>query len=102
MGRKRVEKKKGFSRASAEIKSGKPAMVMLPSSYSLPELLQYWAVHLEQRGSLYNPGATAARTWVKMCSVLVTNKHLNSCGYCDQTQATASIFVSVHMDSYCL
>lgn len=53
MGRKRVKKKtkkKGFSRAPTEIKSGKPAMVILPSSYSLPELLKYWAVHLEQRG----------------------------------------------------
>lgn len=102
MGRKTVKKKKkSFSRFPAEIKSGEPAMVMLPSSYSLPELLQSWAVHLEQRGQLCNR-AEAGRTWVKMWSVLVTNKPLNSCGYCDQIQVTARTFGSVHMDNYYL
>lgn len=40
MGRKRVKKKKeGLSSTPAEIRSGKPAMVTSPSSYSLPKLL---------------------------------------------------------------
>jgi len=42
----KVNKQKGLSRVLAEIRNGKTVMVMLPSSYSLSELLYYCAAYL--------------------------------------------------------